>query len=118
MLVGRDLGVCEIMKFKGVVCSFAALALAAAPLSSASAHPWHYHGGILFGIGALGAAVVGTAAAVATAPLVALAPRPVYPAPGYYAAPAYYAPPPAYYAPPPAYYAAPPAYYAPGYYGR
>jgi hypothetical protein len=100
----------------------AALALAAAPMSEASARPFHHGGGLVFGVAALGAAAVVAAATIVTAPIRVLA-APVYaPAPAYYAppAPAYYPPPaPAYYAPPPAYYA-PPAYYPPGYgyYGR
>jgi hypothetical protein len=93
-----------------------AIALAAAPITPASAH-WHNHGGVVFGVAALGAAAVVGAATILTAPVRALA-APVYAPP----APAYYAPPPAYYAPPPAYTYAPPppaAYYPPpGYYGR
>jgi len=100
-----------MLNYKAAACVLAAVALAAVPTGSASAH-YYRHGGVFWGIGALGAAVVGTAAAIATGPLVALAPRPYYGAP-----PAYYAPPPAYYPPPQAYYAPPPAYYAPpGYY--
>ncbi|HUC67335.1 MAG TPA: hypothetical protein VMA53_17975 [Stellaceae bacterium] len=96
-----------------------AIALAAAPIAPASAHG-HYHGGVVFGLAALGTAAVVGAATILTAPVRALA-APVYapPAPAYYAP---YAPPPVYYAPPPAYSYAPPppaAYYPPpGYYGR
>ena len=96
--------------YKITACAVAALAIAVAPVSSASAH--YYHHGVLFGVGAVGAAIVGTAGALLAAPFVALSaavPR----APAYYAPPGYYAPPPAYYAPPPGYYAPPPAYYAP-----
>jgi hypothetical protein len=103
-----------MLNYKAAACVLAAVALAAVPTGSASAHYYRHGGGIFWGIGALGAAVVGTAAAIATAPFVALAPRPYYGAP-----PAYYAPPPAYYPPPQAYYAPPPAYYAPpGYYAQ
>jgi hypothetical protein len=98
-----------------------AIALAAAPVTSASAH-WHHHdGGVVFGLAALGTAAVVGAATILTAPVRALA-APVYaPAPTYYAP---YAPPPVYYAPPPVYSYAPPpaAYYPPpgysAYYGR
>jgi hypothetical protein len=96
-----------------------AVALAAAPITPASAH-WHHHdGGVVFGLAALGTAAVVGAATILTAPVRALA-APVYapaPAPTYYAP---YAPPPIYYAPPPVYsYAPPPAAYypPPGYYG-
>jgi hypothetical protein len=109
-----------------VVSAAVAVALVAAPLSSASAHDRHFHGGLIFGLGA--AAVVGAATlltlpvAIATAPF--RAPAYYAPPPGYYPppTPAYYAPPPGYYAPPPGYYAPPPGYYAPRYsqeyYGR
>jgi len=101
----------------------ATVALAAAPVSQASAHD-HWRGpGLAFGIAG---AVLGTAALIATAPFRAIAAAPIYaaPPPVYYAPPqqAYYAPPPVYYAPPPrpVYYAQPPVYYAPppGYYPR
>jgi hypothetical protein len=93
-----------------VISAVAAVALAAAPLTSASAHErFHHGGGLIFGLAALGAAAVVGAVTLATAPVRVLA------------APAY-APPPAYYPPPPAYYYAPaPTYYAPApgyYYGR
>jgi hypothetical protein len=117
-----------MLKYKAAVVSAAvAVALVAAPLSSASAHDRH-HGGLIFGLGA--AAVVGAATlltlpiAIATAPFRGPA---YYPPPGYYPpapTPAYYAPPPGYYyAPPPGYYAPPPGYYAAPrypqeYYGR
>ena len=95
-------------KYKIAACALAAAVLAVAPMTEASARPFHHgHGGIFFGVGALGAAVVGTAAVIATAPFVALS------SPGYYPAPGYYAPPPGYYAPQPSYYAAPPGTYAP-----
>jgi hypothetical protein len=102
-----------------IIGATSALALAAAPITPASAH-WHNHGGVVFGLAALGTAAVVGAATILTAPVRALA-APVYapPAPAYYAP---YAPPPVYYAPPPAYSYAPPppaAYYPPpGYYGR
>jgi hypothetical protein len=102
-----------------IIGATAAIALAAAPVTPASAHG-HYHGGVVFGLAALGTAAVIGAATILTAPVRALA-APVYaPAPAYYAP---YAPPPVYYAPPPAYTYAPPpaAYYPPpgyGYYGR
>ncbi len=106
-----------MFRFKAAACAVAAVALTMAPLSSASAHYYRHGYGPLFGIGVLGAAVVGTAAAIATAPFALLGARPYYAAP-----PAYYAPPPAYYyGPPRGYYAPPPAYYrppAPYYYGR
>ncbi len=102
-----------------IIGATGAIALAAAPVTPASAHG-HYHGGVVFGLAALGTAAVIGAATILTAPVRALA-APVYvPAPTYYAP---YAPPPVYYAPPPAYTYAPPpaAYYPPpgyGYYGR
>ena len=101
------------MHYKTVSLSIlAAAALAVAPLSPASAHDHFRHGGgVVFGLAAAAAAVVGTAAVIATAPFRAIAAAPVYAAP----APAYYAPPAqAYYAPQPqAYYAPQPqAYYA------
>jgi hypothetical protein len=104
------------MRFKAVAVSLLlAGALAAAPLTSASAREFHHGRGILFGLFGLGAAAVTAAALVATAPFVALAGAPpgyYAPPPGYYYPPqGYYAPPPGYY-PPPTYYA-PPAYYAP-----
>ena len=91
----------------------AALALVAAPLTPASAHG--RHGGLVFGLAALGAAAIVGAAAIATAPVRALA-APVY-APPYYAPSPYYAAPPSYYPPPYAYYPAPPYGYYGGYYG-
>jgi hypothetical protein len=98
-----------MMTYKAVIIgACAAVALAAAPLTPASAHGYH-HGGLVFGLAALGAAAVVGAATIVTAPVRVLA-APFYP-PG----PAY----PAYYPPAPAYYAPPPAYYGPaGYYGR
>jgi hypothetical protein len=81
----------------------ALIAVAAAPVNPAFAH---HRGGPVFGLIALGAAVVTGAAIIATAPIRALA------APVYYPPPAYYPPAPAYYAPPPAYYP-PPGYYRP-----
>jgi hypothetical protein len=103
-------------KFRlALIGTCAALALAVAPVAPASARPFH-HGGLFFGVAALGAAAVVAAATIVTAPVRVLA-APIYaPAPAYYPppAPAYYAPAPAYYAPAPAYYP-PPAY---GYYGR
>jgi hypothetical protein len=96
---------------KSITIAVAGLLLAAAPLSQASAHGrfWH-HGG--WGLGLVGAAVVGTSAAILAAPYAVVGPPPLAYAPrGYYAAP------PVYYARPPAYYAGPPvAYgYSPGY---
>jgi hypothetical protein len=94
-----------MMTYKGVIIgACAAVALAAAPLTPASAHGYH-HGGLVFGLAALGAAAVVGAATIVTAPVRVLA-APFYP-PG----PAYYPPAPAYYAPPTAYYAPPPGYY-------
>ena len=91
-----------------------AVALAAAPISPASAHGYR-GGGVIFGLAALGTAAVVGAAEIATAPIRALAGPPVYvPAPAYYApAPSYYyVPAPRYYyAPAPAYYAVPRGYY-------
>jgi hypothetical protein len=87
-----------------IIGACAAVALAAAPLTPASAHGYH-HGGLVFGLAALGAAAVVGAATIVTAPVRVLA-APFYP-PG----PAYYPPAPAYYAPPPGYYAPPPGYY-------
>src|SRR5271166_3184283 len=98
------------MKCKiAVIGAFAAVALAAAPLAPASAHGRdHDRGGLIFGLAALGAAVVVGAATIITAPVRPLAEPAYAPLPGYYAPPpqAYY------YAPPPRYYYAP----APGYY--
>jgi hypothetical protein len=85
-----------------IIGACAAVALAAAPLTPASAHP-HHHGWPVFGLAALGAAAVVGAATIATAPVRVLS------APFY--APAYYPPAPAYYAPQPAYYGPPPGYY-------
>jgi hypothetical protein len=86
-----------------IIGACAAVALAAAPLTPASAHP--HHGGLVFGLAALGAAAVVGAATIVTAPVRVLA-APLY-APG----PVYYPPAPAYYAPGPAYYGPPPGYY-------
>jgi hypothetical protein len=103
-----------MMRLRDVaIVGVASIALAAAPIHSASAR---WRGGPVFWPFALGAAVVTGAAIVATAPF-------RYAAPVY--APAYYPPPAAYYPPPQAYYS-PPAYYPPqgyyapppGYYGR
>jgi hypothetical protein len=92
----------------GIIGACAAAALAAAPVSPASAHGYH-HGGLVFGLAALGAAAVVGAVTIVTAPVRILA------APFYAPGPAY----PAYYPPAPAYYAPPPSYYGPpGYYGR
>jgi hypothetical protein len=116
-----------MFKYRAAVVSAAvAVALVAAPLSSASAHDRH-HGGLIFGLGA--AAVVGAATLLTLPVAIATAPfrGPAYyaPPPAYYPppTPAYYAPPPGYYAPPPAYYAPAPSYYYPPrypqeYYGR
>jgi hypothetical protein len=96
-----------MVKYRAAIISAcAAVALAAAPLTPASAHPYR-HGWPVFGLVALGAAAVVGAATIVTAPVRVLA------APFYGPGPAYYPPAPAYYAPPPAYYG-PPA----GYYGR
>ena len=89
-----------------IIGACAAVALAAAPLTPASAYPYH-HGWPVVGLAALGAAAVVGAATIVTAPVRVLA------APFYAPGPAYYPPAPAYYAPPPGYYG-PPA----GYYGR
>src|SRR5271169_3248670 len=84
-----------------IIGACAAVALAAAPVAPASAHGYH-HGGLVFGLAALGAA------AIVTAPIRVLA-APFYaPGPAY---PAYYPPAPAYYAPPPSYYYGPPQGY-------
>ena len=95
-----------MVKYKAaIIGACAAVALAAAPLTPASAHSYH-HGRPVFGLAALGAAAVVGAATIVTAPVRVLA-APFYP------------PPPAYYPPAPAYYA-PSGYYPPppGYYGR
>ena len=86
-----------------IVGACAAIALAAVPLTPASAHP--HHGGLVFGWAALGAAAVVGAATIVTAPVRVLA------APFYAPGPVYYPPAPAYYAPAPAYYGSPPGYY-------
>ncbi|HLJ21520.1 MAG TPA: hypothetical protein VKU84_15040 [Stellaceae bacterium] len=124
------------MKGKMLIAGGLAVALAAAPLSSAYA--WrdhdHWHGGPIFWPFAAAAAIVVGAATIATLPFRAVAavtsPGPYYappPAPTYYAPPpayyppppqgyapqAYYPPPQAYYPPQPRYYAPPPAYYPP-----
>ena len=97
-----------------------AAAIVAAPLSSASAGPWHHHRCWFVGcvFDAAGAVVVG-AATIATAPLVAVA-NAADSGPAYGPAPDY-GPPPAYgpgpgYGPPPTYWPGP-GYYGPGYYG-
>jgi hypothetical protein len=106
-----------VVKYKAaLIGAVACMSLAAAPLSSASAHGY-YHGGHggrsgdLLGLGLVAGAVIGGVVALATAPvrvLEAPPPRPVYVAP----APVYYqAPYPAY-----GYYAPAPVYAAPGYY--
>ena len=93
-----------MMKYRAaIIGACTAVALAAAPLTPASAH--QHHGGLVFGLAALGAAAVVGAATIVTAPVRVLA------APFYAPGPAYYPPAPAYYAPPPAYYGAPPGYY-------
>lgn len=120
------------MKGKMLIVGGLAVALAAAPLSSAFA--WrdhdHWHGGPIFWPFAAAAAIVVGAATIATLPFRAVAavtsPGPYYyapppPAPAYYAPPqayypppqGYYPPPQGYYAPQPRYYAPPPAYYPP-----
>jgi hypothetical protein len=94
-----------MVKYKAaIIGACAALALAATPVTSASAHPRH-HGWPVFGLAALGAAAVVGAATIATAPVRVL------PAPFYGPGPVYYPPAPAYYAPPPGYYPPPPGYY-------
>jgi hypothetical protein len=91
------------MKYKAaIIGACGAVALAAAPITPASAHPRH-HGWPVFGLAALGAAAVVGAATLATAPVRVLA-APLYGAAYYPPAPVYYAPPPAYYQPPPGYY--------------
>ena len=98
------MGVLVMMTYRAaIIGACAAVALAAAPLTPASAHP--HHGGLVFGLAALGAAAVVGAATIVTAPVRVLA------APFYAPGPAYYPPAPAYYAPPPAYYGPPPGYY-------
>jgi len=95
------------MKYKAaIIGACAAVALAAAPITPASAHGYH-HGWPIFGLAALGAAAVVGAATIVTAPIRVLAvpfypPGPAYPY--YQPAPAYYAPQPGYYPPPPGYY--------------
>jgi hypothetical protein len=103
--MGCDLGWELVMiRYKAaIIGACAAVALAAAPLTPASAHP-HHHGWPVFGLAALGAAAVVGAATIATAPVRVLA------APFYAAGPVYYPPAPVYYAPP-AYYGPPPGYY-------
>ena len=86
-----------------IIGACAAVALAATPLKPAAAHP--HHGGLVFGLAALGAAAVVGAATIVTAPVRVLA------APFYAPGPVYYPPAPAYYAPPPGYYGPPPGYY-------
>jgi len=90
-----------------IIGACAVVALAAAPVAPASAHGYH-HGGLVFGLAALGAAAVVGAATIVTAPVRVLA-APFYaPGPAY---PAYYPPAPAYYAPPPGYHGPPQGYY-------
>jgi hypothetical protein len=87
-----------------------AAGFAFAPMA-ASAHPPHL-GGFIFGVAALGAAVVGAAATIVTAPLAIIAGAPQ----GYN--PGYYGPPPGYYAPQNRpYYGPPPGYGGPRGYG-
>jgi len=77
------------MKYKAaIIGACAAVGLAAAPITPASAHP-HHHGWPVFGLAALGAAAVVGAATLVTAPVRVLA-APLY-------GPAYYPPPPGYY---------------------
>ena len=94
-----------MMKYKAaIIGACAAVALAAAPVTPASAHGYH-HGWPIFGLAALGAAAVVGAATIVTAPVRVLA------APFYAPGPAYYPPAPTYYPPPPGYYGPPPGYY-------
>jgi hypothetical protein len=89
----------------------AAIALAAMPMSGASARGFHHGPGLFFPLAIAGA--VGIAAAtLLTAPF-AIAAAPFQGAPGYYPppAPAYYPPPPPAYAYPPQAYGYPPGYY-------
>src|SRR6516162_6338241 len=94
-----------MVKYKAaIIGACASVALAAAPLTPASAHSYH-HGWPVFGLAALGAAAVVGAATIVTAPVRVLAASFYAPGPAYYPpAPAYYVPPPAYYGPPPGYY--------------
>jgi hypothetical protein len=108
------------MKYKAaLIGAVACLGVAAAPLSSASAHGYYRggHGGDhdLLGLGLVAGAVIGGVVALATAPVRAIEappPRPVYVAP----APAYYPAPYPAYGYPGGYYAPAPVYAAPGYY--
>src|SRR5271166_3008664 len=108
--IGTLIGELVMVTYRAaIIGACAAVALATAPVAPASAHGYH-HGGLVFGLAALGAAAVVGAATIVTAPVRVLA------APFYAPGPAY----PAYYPPAPAYYTPPPSYYGPpqGYYGR
>jgi hypothetical protein len=98
------MGVLVMMKYRAaIIGACAAVTLIAAPVAPASAH--QHHGGLAFGLAALGAAAVVGADTIVTAPVRVLAAPFCAPGPAYYPpAPAYYAPPPAYYGPPPGYY--------------
>jgi len=91
--------------------SLLATTLAAVPLSSASAHWYHHHYGLIGGLFGFAGAVVGAAATIATAPIAIIAHAAS--GPDHYgpARQGYYAPPPAYgyrgyEGPPQAYYGA------------
>ena len=118
------------MRLKALSIGVLAVALAAAPISSASAWPHFFHhgyghwhgGGPVVGLFGLGAAVVVGAATIATAPIAIIANAAS--GPSYDQRGGYYAQPQGYYHQPPGYYGGyqgyppPQAYYArPGYYG-
>jgi hypothetical protein len=107
VLVRSLVGELVMMNYRAaLIGAYATITLAVLPAAPASAHRYG-HGGLIFGLAALGAAAVVGVATIVTAPVRVLAGSLYAPGPGYYP------PPPSYYAPPPAYYAP-----SPGYYGR
>src|SRR5215469_15032468 len=101
---------CRMMRYGRVaaVAFLTAGAVAALPMSEASARCWSNGWGWHCGPGLLALPFIaaGAAVAVATAPVRAVVGGPYYPY--YYGPPGYYGPPPSYYAPP-GYYYGPPA---------
>ena len=110
------------MKHRALVVGSLAVALVAAPISSARAqygYPYYYYGSppvyysnpLLWPFQAAAAVVVG-AATLATLPFRVVAGA-TYPYPAYYGPPPYYYPPPAYYPRSSGYYPPQQGYYAP-----
>ena len=102
------------MKYRTLVVGGLAVALAAAPSSSAwaqYARPYYYYSNPLLWPFQAAAAIVVGAATLVTLPFRAIAAA-TTPYPAYYGPPPYYYPPPAYYPPASGYYA-PSGYYPP-----